>query len=140
MLMTYDRLACEDLQGSTPADYLVALDGRFTLVVKDMTILDEPGFPVVELARSLAQWLNDSESDDFEFDSMSYEEPGTVYLRQKEVGWTVGSTFASESTSAIVTWREIEQCCRSFIAAVEADLSRLGISPDRALRHGVIDG
>lgn len=74
MLMTYDQLSADELRGTTQTDYLIALDAHFYLTVDDTPLYDEPGFPVVELARGLARWLSDRGRGDLEFDSMSYEE------------------------------------------------------------------
>lgn len=57
MEMTYDRLNADELHGTTRTDYLVSLDAHFRVVDGPMTVVDEPGFPVVELARSLLVWL-----------------------------------------------------------------------------------
>ena len=129
MRMTYDRLSMDELRGSTQADYLIALDGHFQLLVDERAVYDEPGFPVVELAWSLHNWLRNHPHVDFEFDSMSYEEVGSLFIRKIDSGWEVGSIFASEVAPAMVRWDDVEQACRAFIAAVEADLSQLGIDP-----------
>ena len=135
MEMTYDRLNTEDLRGTTHTDYLVAIDARFRLADGEVPIYDEPGFPVVELARSLLIWLSDPGRDDFEFDSMAYEDVGAITVRQVATGWEFGSVFASDVVTAPVDWEEVDRCCRSFIARVEADLSMLGLDPDEVVRQ-----
>lgn len=63
------RLECLNGRGATRADFLVSLDAQLRVVDDGgVTVLDEPGFPVVELARSSLIWLGDSERRDFEFD------------------------------------------------------------------------
>lgn len=57
MDLTCDHLNSDELRGTTQTDFLVALDGHFRIHDGDVTIYDEPGFPVVELARSLLIWL-----------------------------------------------------------------------------------
>src|SRR5689334_2396034 len=127
MEMTYDRLNTDSLRGATHTDYLIATDAQFRLADGDVPIYDEPGFPVVELARSLLSWLSDPGRDDFEFDSMSYEDVGAVTVRKTAAGWEFGSVFASDVVTAPVDWAEVVRCCQSFIARVEADLSMLGL-------------
>ncbi len=133
--MTYDRLNTDELRGSTQADYLVSLDAHFRLVDGDLAFYDEPAFPVVELARSLSIWLDAPERGDFEFDSMSYEEVGSVAVRQSDAGWTFESVFAPNASTAPVDWAEVDRCCREFVSKVEADLVTLGLDPAEVIRR-----
>lgn len=55
--LTYDYLHADELRGATQADHVVALDAHLSVVDDDVAIFDEPGFPVVERARSLLIWL-----------------------------------------------------------------------------------
>lgn len=135
MEMTYDRLNTDDLRGATQTDYLVALDAHFRLLDDDVTIYDEPGFPVVELARSLLIWLRDPDLGDFEFDSMSYEEVGSLAIRRASSGWTFSSIFAPDAVGAPVDRVEVDRCCQSLIARVEAHLEKLGLDPDEVIRR-----
>lgn len=80
-------------RGTTQADYLIAFDAVLRVVIGDETVYAEPGFPVVELARSLTTWLGSPDQGDFEFDSMSFEEIGSIAFRQSTAGWTFGSVF-----------------------------------------------
>lgn len=134
MEMAYDRLNTDELRGTTQADYLVSLDAHFRLIVGDVTICDEPGFPVVELARSLLIWLGDPDRRDFEFDSMSYEEVGSIAMRQNAAGWTVESVFAP-GASTTLDWAEVERCCLGFVARVEDDLRAQGVNPGDVTRR-----
>lgn len=133
--MTYDRLNTDELRGSTQADYLVALDAHFRLVDGDLIIYDEPAFPVVELARSLSIWLDALERGDFEFDSMSYEQVGSVAVRQSDTGWTFESIFAANTSATAFDWTEVDRCCREFVTKVEADLAALGLDPAEVIRR-----
>lgn len=135
MEMTYDRLNTDELRGTAQADYLVSLDAHFRLVDGALTIYDEPAFPVVELARSLLIWLDDLGRNDFEFDSMSYEEVGSVAVHRYETGWTVESVFAPGASTSPLTWTEVERSCREFVSRVEGDLRALGLDPDEVLRR-----
>lgn len=135
MEMTYDRLNSHELTGTTQTDYFVALDAHFMLIEHDTTIYDEPGFPVVELARSMVLWLRNPDNRDFIFDSMSYEEVGSVIIRQDALGWTFTSVFAPDAVTAPIDRNEVERCCRSFVSRVEADLWELGVDPDKVFRQ-----
>jgi hypothetical protein len=133
--LTYDRLRTDELRGTTQADYLVAFDAHLRLLESGATIYDEPGFPVVELARSLLTWLGDPELGDFEFDSMSYEERGAISIWKTPAGWAIGSVLAPGAQTALADWLDVDECCRRFIARVETDLDALGLDPIEVLRQ-----
>lgn len=122
MEIMYDKLRFDDLQGTLLSDYLIALDARLSVVDEGQTLVDAPGFPVVELARSLWLWLSRDDREDFKFASMSFEEVGTVSLSHAKGGWTISSVLAPGSESAVHDWAAVEQCVLGFIARVEADL------------------
>lgn len=130
--MVYDFLHTEDLRGFTQADYLISMDARFSIIEGDSIIYDEPAFPVVELARSLQFWLSQPHHSDFEFESMSFEEPGAVFIRQAESGWQVGSIF-TPSHSSSSEWLVVDHCCANFVRKVVADLRAMGVDPARVL-------
>lgn len=135
MEMTYDHLNTDELRGTTQADYLIALDAALRVVIGDETVYAEPGFPVVELARSLRIWLGNPTRGDFEFDSMSFEEVGSVAFRQTTVGWMFGSVFQAGASTTPVDWAEVAQCCRRLVSRVEIDLAALGLDPDEVLKR-----
>lgn len=133
MELTYDSLRTDELRGTTQADYLIALDAHFRLVDGGATVFEEPGFPVVELARSLLAWLGDPQQGDFEFDSMSYEERGAICIRKLPSGWSFGSVLSPGVQTAPADRLDVDECCRRFIARVEADLGALGLDPVEVL-------
>lgn len=135
MSMTYEGLKSDELQGIEQADYLVALDADFQIREGDVTLYREPAFPVVELARSLLIWLDNPRRGAFRFESMSFEELGSVQVRRTPGGWVFGSIFAPHSSSSPVDWSEVERCSREFIARVERDLLGLGLDPDEVIRR-----
>lgn len=135
MEMTYDHLNTGELRGATQADYLIVFDAALRVVIGDETVYAEPGFPVVELARSLRIWLGNPVRGDFEFDSMSIEEVGSVAFRKSPSGWTFSSVFQAGASTTPVDWAEIEQCCRRLVSRVEADLTALGLDPDEVLKR-----
>lgn len=135
MEMIYDRLNRDELTGTTQADHLISLDAVFSVVINDETVHTEPRFPVVELARSLRLWLENPGRGDFEFDSMSIEEVGSVAFRQTTAGWTYGSAFHPVAPPHLVDWAEIEQCCCDLVSRVAADLAELGLDPAEVLKR-----
>lgn len=135
MQLSYERLNTDELQGTTQADYLVSLDAHFRILNGDEQIYEEPVFPVVELARSLLMWLEDPVRGDFEFDSMSFEEAGSVTVRRVPDGWMFSSIFRPDSSSGSVDWAEVERCVRTFVSRIERDLRALGIDFDEIVRR-----
>ena len=135
MEMTYGYLYVDELNWSTQADCLVALDAHFRQIGREELVFDEPGFPVVELARSLLVWLDSPNRIDFIFDSMSYEEAGSISIVQDSGGWTFHSVFIPQPLTRPMGWSEVEQCCLNFITKVEADLMALGLHPDEVIRR-----
>lgn len=133
--MTYDRLSTADLRGTTQADYLTAIDAHLRVLDGGATLYDEPGFPVVELARSLLVWLENADAGDFEFDSMSYEETGAIAIRQVGAGWTIGSAFVPGVVTTPAARIDVEDCCNRFIARVAVDLEGLGLKAAEVLKR-----
>jgi hypothetical protein len=134
MEMIYDRLDTSELRGTTQADYLIALDADLRVLAGHEAVCEEPGFPVVELARSLRIWLADPNRGDFEFDSMSFEEVGSIAFRQTAAGWVFGSVFAPDGQTVPLEWADVELCSRQLISRVEEDLARLGLNPREVLK------
>lgn len=127
--LSYDRLDSSELQGRTQADHLVALDAH--LVVRDGSVIvfEEPGFPVVELARALLAWLATDGSGDFVFRSMSYEDDGTLAIVRTPSGWTFTSVLEPTSVGGPVERSALRQTVERFVAQVESDLATLGADP-----------
>ncbi|GAA1593693.1 hypothetical protein GCM10009789_54670 [Kribbella sancticallisti] len=134
MLLTYTNLNADDLRGSTVADYLISIEADFAILDDDLTVYEEPYFPVVELARSLHIWAVRGETHDFVFESLSFEEPGAVTIVRRESGWVFGSMFAPKVTSSVIEWRDVQECVAAFEAKIRKDLARLSIDPDRVFR------
>lgn len=129
VVLTFERLSADELQGSTVADFLIAIDAYFKMSDGALTVLEDPEFPVVELARNLNQWLNNSDGTDFSFDSMSYEEAGVVTVKQSASGWVFGSVFAPDVESPPNSWAEVEQGVRTFVSNVAQGLLASGVDP-----------
>ncbi len=133
VLITYDELKSSDLRGTTPADYLVSLEATLRVWAGEVVVYEEPAFPVAELARSLRSWLIDTDRGDFEFESMSFEEVGSVAIRHSLPGWVVSSVFAPSSSSSPLGWAVVRWAVVSFIRRIEDDLIALGIDPVKVL-------
>ncbi len=127
MMLTYDRLGSSDLRGFTRADVLVAVDAELRIKAGSDFSLVEPGFPVVELARAIRIWLDSQDRQAFAFDSMSFEERGSVSIVQTPTGWRFESMLEPGVVSDPLPWDEVEEELRRFILQVGADLANLGI-------------
>jgi hypothetical protein len=62
--------------------------GRLTISDSRGAIITEDEFPCVELGRALRDWRSPSAlpEREFEFDSMSYPEPGLIWIRRDAAG------------------------------------------------------
>lgn len=129
MLLKYSQLDTSELTSVTAVDVLVRVDADLEVLDDDRLIYYEPDFPVVELARALVQWIDQTERSDFAFDSMSFEEIGALTIRSVGEGWVFGSVFAEPTVSRAVSWAEVERCSSSFVAQVVSDLVARGIDP-----------
>lgn len=49
----------------------------------------------LELARSLRLWVTQDGEQDFEFDSMSFDEPGAMTIAREGMGWVFTSMLTS---------------------------------------------
>ena len=133
VLITYDDISSSDLRGTTPADYLVSIEATLRVSDGEAVVYEESAFPVVELARSLRSWLVDTDRGDFEFESMSFEEVGSVAIRRSLSGWVVSSVFAPSSSSSPLRWAVVRRSVVSFIRRIEDDLIALGVEPVEVL-------
>jgi hypothetical protein len=127
--ITYDRLDTSELHGTTQADYLISVDATLSVWQGHRCLHEESSFPVLELARALYLWLDESDREDFVFNSMSYEDEGVFAVRQAGSGWTFSSVFAADSATRPVCWDAAEASIRSFVAQAEGDLRGLGVDP-----------
>ncbi|MFC6507157.1 hypothetical protein ACFQBY_01650 [Promicromonospora citrea] len=134
MMLTYANFDDADLQGSTLADHLIAVEAEFRIVDGLRTVYEEPHFPIAELARSLSLWLRDGARGFFIFDSMAFEELGVVMISRADLGWKFSSVFTPALASSCLSWSEVEGCVRGFIDQVERDLIERGHDAAMVLR------
>ncbi|MFI1835571.1 DUF7878 domain-containing protein [Streptomyces olivaceoviridis] len=138
--VTYENLNTSDLprRGMTPATapvHVLLVDLEADLVIRDgeRTVCAVEDFPVAELARALVTWLErDGEGqarEGFRFESMSFEEPGTVRIEETGGGWRVGSVFEPDDWTAPVPWEVLVAELTRFTEAVREAVTDLGAAP-----------
>ncbi len=101
-----------DLLIRTSADFEINIDGE--------TLYDEPDFPVIELAASLANWAGRDAINrpDFDFDSMSTPDTGWVWLRRAAGGWRVGSIHQRHASLTVWSESEIQHAVSEFSSRI----------------------
>ncbi|MEV5433396.1 hypothetical protein [Streptomyces sp. NPDC052701] len=129
MEFRYDHLTTQDLRGTSRAELLVNIEANLSVVDADGPVFQEDLFPVAELARDLSRWAAQPEEkrENFEWESMSYDEKGTVRIHATEAGWRLGSVQTPDSWSRPVSWPELLGSIRDYVARVRRDIEALGI-------------
>ncbi|MFD8915599.1 hypothetical protein [Streptomyces sp. NPDC059575] len=129
MEFRYTHLTTQDLRGDSHAELLVNIEADLAIVDSGGLVFEEALFPVAELARDLAEWLRQPEDwrSNFDWESMSYDEKGTVRIHSTEAGWRLGSVQTPDVWSLPVTWPELIRSIREFVAAVRRDVESLGL-------------
>ncbi|MET7431244.1 MULTISPECIES: hypothetical protein [Streptomyces] len=135
--VAYENLNTSDLprRGMEPATapvHVLLVDLEADLVIRDgeRTVCAVEDFPVAELARALVDWLGrEPERDGFRFESMSFEEVGTVRIEQTTGGWRVGSVFEPDGWTAPVAWEVLVAELTRFTDAVREGVTDLGADP-----------
>jgi hypothetical protein len=71
----------------------VDVESDFTILVDGKPLYSESGFVTIELANDLAAWmaLPSHSRPDFEFESLSTDEIGWVWIRRRNDCWQIGS-------------------------------------------------
>jgi hypothetical protein len=106
------------------------VEGDFRLETSGEALYREAHFPVVELARQLAQWASSATApdSDFEYDSMFFEEPGTIWIRRSSDGWRIGSLEQRRPDLHELEWADVRGVIQRFVAeVVEAGRRDLGV-------------
>lgn len=98
-------------------DVVANLEADLRLEVDGEEIYAEASFPVAELAAGLARWSTTPSDDrpDFEFDSISAEEPGLIWIRRVDDGWRVGSIRQEKPDLRAFSGPEIDQLVQDYI-------------------------
>lgn len=99
--------------------------GRLAICDSRGSIFTEEEFPCLELARALGGWSSarDAPLPDFEFDSMSYPEPGLVWIRRDTVDtewWRIGSITDVSAVGEPTPWPEVLHAVEEFARQVDA--------------------
>lgn len=102
---------------------------EFSIDVDGVTLYSEPHMPVIELVSALTSWLRvPAESRrDFEFDSMSTDVPGLVWIKRTNGGYRIGSVHQAYEERREFSDLEIRAAVEQFrdrlLAAAESSLS-----------------
>jgi hypothetical protein len=114
----------------SPLDALVRTVGKLAVRVGDQTVLAEPDVPVLELAAQLAVWLRDPRGD-FSYDSVEYEDPGVLWIRQHSPGRVMlGSTLNPTIESEAIPVQAVHHAVELFMDRVKSEASRFGLRLD----------
>ncbi|EHR62593.1 DUF7878 domain-containing protein [Saccharomonospora cyanea] len=126
--------------GLTTADLnpeWTALGELFVHVEADISIWDgerelysEILFPVLELASRVHDWtrVDSVDREDFELDSLSFEETGVVRIVRFGPGWSLGSVHEPGRWSGRYSLEEVDAAVLPFVRRVRAEAeAKVGI-------------
>lgn len=138
--LVVSRLRADPPRLSDEMDIVANLEADIRLAVDGQTLYEEVSFPVAELAVALVRWLATPPVDrsSFEFDSMSAEELGLIWIRRAGDGWRVGSVHQEHSEPRKLTWVAVEALIRDFVAQISDGVeARFGAAALRYLDHAL---
>ncbi|MEZ0070629.1 hypothetical protein ABIA32_006682 [Streptacidiphilus sp. MAP12-20] len=135
MEITYGGINAKDLRHHSLADLLVHVEADLNIVDHEEVIYSERAFPVAELAREFARWLDLAAEPEvnFEFSSMSFDETGAIEISRVPSGWSVGSVFTPDRRSAPIAFVDLAATLREFIGRVLRDVEALGLDAESIL-------
>lgn len=125
--MTYTGFDISEVHGDLLADYVVGIEADFQITHDGDVVFDEPSFPVVELARDLAEWLQGKPLGDFVFESMSADVPDLISIQQRDAGWVIYSGWTPDVVSKATDVEDIVLAAREFIHTVRNDIKGRGL-------------
>ena len=96
--------------------YLIGVEASLVISDHGLVILNEPTFPVLELASSPLH--------DFEFESLDYEEIGVVSIKSHNNKWVVSSCFNPTVSSAPYEREIIFTSIANFIGRLYHELKQ----------------
>ena len=129
MALTFARLRADPACLDTATDVIVNLEADLTMEFEGNVIYEEVSFPVAELAFALIKWAQSRAADrpDFEFDSMSAEEPGLVWVRRTNGGSRVGSICQDRPLTTVLAMEQVDQVIRGYVEDLRSQvLDRFG--------------
>jgi len=130
MEFKFTDLSVEQIPERSEIGYLIGVEASLIISDCGCIILNEPIFPVLELAWSLGRWRDSSPLCDFEFDSLDYEEVGVVSIQRDEDKWVVSSCFNPSVCSVPYEQGIIFSVVTSFIETLYHELKH--VEPDAA--------
>lgn len=140
MALTFTGLRADPPRLSDATDVVANLEADVRLETDGEAIYDEVSFPVAELAVTLTRWMQAPVTNraDFEFDSMSAEEPGLLWIRRASDGWRVGSIHQEGPEPRIFTPVEVDEFVRTFIERLTEEVATaFGLDVSAALSEAL---
>ena len=137
MRLEFTGLRAEPERLGDVIDVVANLEADFRLVVDGDLIYEEVSFPVAELAVALSRWSQVPIGDrpDFEFDSMSAEESGILWIRRSHRGWRVGSIHQDRPAMRALGDGEVDGLVHRFVHDVgQAVRDRYGRAVEETLK------
>lgn len=116
--LTVDGILSEDWQA------FLQVNARLVLRVEDVTVLDEPSLPVLELAEALACWLEDGGA--FEYRSVESDFLPLAFFSAAG-GAYVASPMSSTCSRAAVPLEQLKLRVTEFIGEMRKQAVALGL-------------
>jgi hypothetical protein len=122
--LRHSNLRADPDRLNDPTDVIVNLEADVRLEIDGDVIYEELSFPLAELACALARWMPIplSERPDFEFDSMSSEEIGLLWIRRVDGTWRVGSIHQSRTPLSALTGDDVDDFARAVISELAEEV------------------
>lgn len=102
---------------------LLRVNSTFHILVEQLTIIDEPSFPILELAKSLRSW---EAHGSYEYQSMEADVSPLLFVETKS-GYYVASPLSRTCSDVIVNRNELLYAVRSFIEKIRREISSRGL-------------
>jgi len=98
-------------------DLLLRIEARLVVEADGVVILDEPHFPIVELASQLSQWISRGAATDFNYESMDAEEV-ILWFRNSAGAWDVGSDWNTTAVQGGFERADLIYAASEYLRAV----------------------
>ena len=121
--LTVEQLSADPRDPRDDVGPVANVGGALSIDATGQTVCSEVAFPVVELALALERWRRARQhtESNFEFDSMSAEGRGLVWIRRSEGGWCIGSVAQGPADTPTFSTEEIDGAMDAYLAQL-ADL------------------
>lgn len=131
MILSYANFTTQDLRGDSVEQLFTNIEADLRIFDGERVVYSEVLYPVAELAAELARWIQESTDrrEDFELNSMSFAEKGSVRIVRGADGWRIGSVFSPDAYSRPLSEDELIAEIRGFVVQVRADVTGAGIDP-----------